>query len=52
MSLDNSLKLKGGLTGKRNVLKRAERIEKMKAQKNFDPAKDKPLGLPKTRVDS
>ncbi|MEO0482089.1 MAG: small basic protein [Planctomycetota bacterium] len=51
MSLDTSLKIKGGLAGKRNVLKRDERIAKMKAQKTFDAHK-KPLGLPKTRVDT
>ncbi|MEL7472849.1 MAG: small basic protein [Planctomycetota bacterium] len=51
MSIDNSLKVKGGLSGKRNVLKRAERIAKMKANKSFEADKDKPLGLPKTRVD-
>ena len=52
MSLDTSLKIKGGLAGKRNVLKRDERIAKMKAQKTFGAQNNKPLGLPKTRVDT
>lgn len=50
MSLDNSLKTKGKLTGKRNVLTRAERIQKMVADKKIDMSKDAALGIPKTRV--
>ena len=50
MSLDSSLKTKGKLAGKRNVLTRAERIQKMIDDKKLDPSKDTPLGLPKTRV--
>ena len=50
MSMDNSLKTKGKLAGKRNVLTRAERIQKMLDDKKLDPKKDSPLGLPKTRV--
>ncbi|MEM1331098.1 MAG: small basic protein [Planctomycetota bacterium] len=50
MSLHSSLKIKGNLSGKRNVLTRAERIEQMKAEKRFDESKDKALGLPKTRI--
>ena len=50
MSLDTSLKIKGNLSGKRNVLNRAERIAKMKANKKFDPKRDSALGLKKTRV--
>jgi small basic protein (TIGR04137 family) len=49
MSIDKSLKRKGGMTGTRSVLTRAERIQKM-----MDDGKWKdglsPFGLPKTRV--
>jgi small basic protein (TIGR04137 family) len=50
MSLDRSLKTAGNLSGKRNVMTRAERIETMKKDKKFDPKKDTALGLRKTRV--
>ncbi len=50
MSLDSSLKTKGKLAGKRNVMTRAERIQKMIEDKKIDPKKDSALGLPKTRV--
>jgi small basic protein (TIGR04137 family) len=48
MSLDRSLRTSGGLTQHRSVLKRNERIEKLKATANFDPAKKPVLGLVKT----
>ena len=47
MSIDRSLKTAGSLARHRNVLSRAERIEKLKADKRFDPATHDPLGLPK-----
>jgi len=50
MSMDRSLKVKAGMGGKRSVLNRAERIEKMRTDKKFDNAKSSPIGLPKTRV--
>lgn len=50
MSLDRSLKTQGNLAGVRSVMTRAERVEKLKTDKKFDPKKDSPLGLPKTRV--
>ena len=50
MSLDRSLKISASLSGKRSVLTRAERIEKMVAEKKFDANKDKVLGIPKTLV--
>ncbi|MEO1535815.1 MAG: small basic protein [Planctomycetota bacterium] len=50
MSLSRSLKTSGGLTGKRSVMTRAERVEKLKDDKKFDPKSDTPLGLPKTHV--
>jgi len=49
MSLDRSLKTKGSLTGVRSVLKRSERISRMREDRKFDD-KRSPLGLPKTRV--
>lgn len=49
MSLDNSLKTKGNLTGKRSVMTRAERVQALSADRRFDPKKDKVLGLPKTK---
>ena len=48
MSLDSSLKTKGGLAFHRNVLKRGERIEKLKETKDFDPEKGTVFGLQKT----
>lgn len=50
MSMDPSLKTKGGLTGVRSVLTRTERVAKMKADRKFDDQKSSPIGLPKTRV--
>ena len=47
MSLDNSLKLSGGLTKHRNVLTRTERIAKLVKQGKFDMSSDNPVGLPK-----
>ncbi|MEQ8844154.1 MAG: small basic protein [Phycisphaerales bacterium] len=48
MSLDSSLKTAGNLASHRNVLTRAERVEKLKETKGFDPKKQAVLGLPKT----
>ncbi len=50
MSLDRSLKNSWKLAGKRSVMKRAERVEKMIADKKLDPKKDSAIGLPKTLV--
>ena len=50
MSRDRSLKTKGNLAGVSSVMTRAERVEKLTADKKFDPKKDSPLKLPKTRV--
>lgn len=49
MSRDPSLKIKGGLTGKRSVMTRAERVAKLTADKKIDPKKDAALGLRKTK---
>ncbi len=46
MSIDRSLKVKGALERHRNVLKRAERIEKLKEEERWSD-EDSPLGLPK-----
>lgn len=50
MSLDRSLKVSANLAGKRSVLTRAERIEKMKADKKWDDKKNTALNVPKTLV--
>ena len=47
MSIDISLKSKGTLSQHRNVLTRAERIEKLTSQERFDTESGSPLGLPK-----
>jgi len=48
MSLDRSLRQSGGLTQHRNVLSRAERINRLKETSGFDSQKKPVLGLPKT----
>jgi len=48
MSLDPSLKTAGNLASHRNVLKRHERIERLKDTKDFDPKSEKVLYLQKT----
>ena len=50
MSLDRSLKTSGGMSKKRSVLTRAERVAKMVADKKIDTSKHGVLGIPKTRV--
>ena len=47
MSIDPSLKSGDALAKHRNVLKRAERIERLAARGNFDPEDGVPLGLVK-----
>ena len=47
MSIDSSLKSGGGLERHRNVLSRAERIEKLKASGKFDANENDALHLPK-----
>ncbi|MHC4637350.1 MAG: small basic protein [Planctomycetota bacterium] len=46
MSIDRSLKIKGALIRHRNVLSRAERIEKLKDEERWNES-DSLLGLPK-----
>ena len=50
MSIDPSLKNSNKLSGRRNVLSRAERVFKMQEEGTFDPDNDSPFGLPKYRV--
>ncbi len=47
MSIDPSLKTSGAMAKHRNVLTRAERIEKLAGKSKFDKQGDSPLGLPK-----
>ena len=47
MSIDRSLKVTSGLSKHRNVLSRAERMERLAAKSKFDMEADDPLGLPK-----
>ncbi|WP_437226919.1 small basic protein [Planctomicrobium sp. SH661] len=49
MGIDKSLKRGSRLGRSRNVLKRDERVEKMKADDRWSDGQS-PLGLPKTRV--
>ena len=49
MSIDKSLKRKGGMSRSRCVLKRTERIAQMLEAGRF-PTGTSPFGLPKTRV--
>jgi small basic protein (TIGR04137 family) len=49
MSIDKSLKRKGGMNRTRCVMTRAERIEKMMENGAFK-ADQSPFGIPKTRV--
>ncbi len=48
MSLDRSLKISANMSGKRSVLTRTERINKLITEKKYDPKKDKALGIAKT----
>ncbi len=49
MSIDRSLKVNSGLLGKRSVLTRAERIEKLRHDRRWLEG-DSVLGLPKVRT--
>lgn len=48
MSKHNSLKLKGGATGKRSVMKRFERVKVLKSRGQWQDGRS-PIGLPKTK---
>ena len=47
MSLDNSLRMSNQMARHRNVLTRAERVQRLRDKGQFDMKKDTPLGLPK-----
>lgn len=47
MSIDRSLKVKGALERHRNVLSRAERVEKLKEEERWDDEESSVLGMPK-----
>ncbi|MCA9121026.1 MAG: small basic protein [Planctomycetaceae bacterium] len=49
MTIDKSLKVKAGMMRSRNVLTRAERLEKLKAADRWSEG-DNILGMPKVRV--
>ena len=49
MTIDKSLKVRAGMMRSRNVLTRAERIEKLKAAERWTDG-DGVYGLPKVRV--
>ena len=49
MTIDKSLQRRGRLVRSRNVLKRGERIEILKADERWEEGRS-PLGLPKVRV--
>ena len=46
MSIDRSLKVRGALSRHRNVLSRAERLERLKVEERWS-AGDSVMGLPK-----
>ncbi|MCH8217989.1 MAG: small basic protein [Planctomycetes bacterium] len=46
MSIDRSLKVRGALSRHRNVLSRAERIERLKEEERWSEG-DSVMGLPK-----
>jgi small basic protein (TIGR04137 family) len=50
MSIHGSFSSKGGFAKQRNVLGRAERIERLKADGRWVKGKNSVFGLPKTRV--
>jgi small basic protein (TIGR04137 family) len=50
MTMDRSLKTRGGLKGRRSVLTRAERIAKMEEEGKFDMESGSAFGLPKMRT--
>lgn len=51
MSVHPSLKTKGAVNEKRNVLKRFERVDKLRKEGRFQEG-DKSWGLPKTKPEA
>jgi len=50
MSIHPSLKTKGAVTEKRNVMKRFERVDKLKKEGRYKDG-DRVWGLPKTKLE-
>ena len=50
MSLHKSLKSKAALERRRNVLTRAERVERLMKEHKLDTEKDSVFGLPKVKI--
>jgi small basic protein (TIGR04137 family) len=50
MSLHKSLKLGNALQRRRNVLTRAERVERMQTEEKWNTGSDSAFGLPKTKI--
>jgi len=50
MTMDRTLRTRGGIGGTRSVMSRAERIQHLIDEGTFDPEKDSPLGLPKIKI--
>lgn len=50
MTIDKSLRIKAGANKQRNVLTRAERVEKLKSLEKWG-ADARAIGMPKVRVD-
>ncbi len=50
MSLHKSLRRKDELQRRRNVLSRSERIERLKAEEEWDPEEMSVFGLPKIKT--
>ncbi|NQT37159.1 MAG: small basic protein [Planctomycetes bacterium] len=49
MTMDKSLRVRAGLMRTRNVLKRGERLVRLKNEDRWEDG-DSPMGLPKVRV--
>ena len=50
MTIDRSLRVRKGMLSNRNVLKRAERLEKLKETERWQEG-DSVFGLPKVRIE-
>ncbi len=50
MSMDRTLRARGGLAKTRSVLTRAERITRLIDEEKFAPETGRPFGLPKTKI--
>ena len=50
MSMDRTLRARGGLAKTRSVQTRAERIARLIDEDKFDPKTARPFGLPKAKI--